>query len=135
MFVVFLDHYTVTIAIMKIFTTLLFVLTLGVSFAQQNTFQITQKGSAYSEQELKDAMNSANWCGYYYEDQRHLLNFDDGSVVELLSYRELISNKSMIDPSCVEGYQSEDKATYILKDGAIVRTAMKPLKIRVAIDK
>jgi hypothetical protein len=63
------------------------------------------------------------------------MKFNDGTVVELLSNKELASAKASIQEGCVETYVSEDKATYVIKDGSIVRTATRPLKIRIDLEK
>lgn len=120
---------------MKTFATALFLLAFGTLSAQQNTFTISKKGTEYSAQQVKEAMSAANWCGYFYEDQRHVMKFNDGTVVELLSYKELANAKVKVEESCVERYVSEDKATYVIKDGSIVRTATRPLKIRIDLEK
>lgn len=130
MFVVFLDHYTVTIAIMKTIATAIFFLSFNYLSAQQNIFEVTTKGSKYNLTEIEKAFNSADWCRFVYENQRHELKFDDGTVVQLLAYDEIQQRQISFDPSCVESYKSKDIATYKLVDGIVVRMAMKPIQIR-----
>ena len=57
----------------------------------QNTFEVTTIGTNYTESQLTDAINNANMCGYYYQDQPRTLYFNDGSIVELKKAAELTS--------------------------------------------
>ena len=115
---------------MKIFATALFLLAFGTLSAQQNIYEITNTGSKYDLNDFEKAFESANWCRYIYENQRHELKFDDGTIVELLSFKEMQQKLISFDPSCVETFRSSDRGTYKLVDGIIVRMAMKPIKIR-----
>lgn len=61
------------------------------TYGQQNedSFIILNVGTKYSETEIKDALNGADLCGFYYIDEKRKMLFEDGAIVELKSSDEL----------------------------------------------
>ena len=75
-------------------TTLLssFFLVLSYFTIGQVNFHEIKLGSKYSEQALTEAIEKANWCGYYHEFENYELRFDDGAVVKLKNKMQLSSD-------------------------------------------
>ena len=57
----------------------------------QTNYEITELGNSYSTQQIEESINAADLCGFYYINNRRILHFDDGAVVELLMQNEAIS--------------------------------------------
>ncbi len=53
-------------------------------------FEIKNVGTLYSSKQLDSAMVAADFCHFFFEDKRRVMNFSDGSVVELLQKGELV---------------------------------------------
>ncbi len=106
---------------MKTIATAFILLSFSYLNAQESTFTIKQLGDKYSQEEIKNAMEAADWCGYYFENEAHSINFDDGSVVEFKSASEL----KTIDTSCT-GVVFEDTKVYAIhKTGRVIVRANK----------
>lgn len=100
----------------------IFLVLLPTVFAQAQSqfYEIIQIGNKYSQQDLSTSISNADWCGYFNSDNRFKLTFDDGSVVELLSKKELSSTEYKVD--CFQNEKTEDLAIYkIHESGIIVR--------------
>lgn len=69
-----------------------FFLVLSYFAFGQVKFHEMNLGSKYSEQELTEAVENANWCGYYHESKNYELHFDDGAIVKLKNKAQLLSN-------------------------------------------
>ena len=106
---------------MKTIATAIIVLSFSYLNAQESTFTITKVGNKYSQEQIKTAMEAADWCGYYFDNEAHSINFDDGSIVEFKSATELTS----LDASCV-GESFEDTKVYAIhKTGRVIVRADK----------
>lgn len=68
------------------------LLASSLSFGQSgnNFYEIKNLGTNYTMEELDSAMLAANFCHFFFEDKRRAMNFNDGSVVELLHKGELV---------------------------------------------
>ena len=97
----------------RILTITLFVLMGYTSFSQE-TYLVKNMGTKYSLVDIQEAMSKADWCGFYFESANRLLNFDDGSVVQLKSVEELTSSEIIFDSSCKVSENQEDQNTYII---------------------
>jgi len=120
----------------KLFFTTLFVFVGMTSFKAQTTvdkpiFKIQSLGTKYSESQMKTALLGAEWCGLINPTENYTLIFDDGSVVEMLSGANLISNSIQIDPSCVREADFKETATYgISPNGYILRMLSKSASVK-----
>jgi len=102
------------------FAFFLFLFSTNSSRAQSSFYKITNLGSKYSNIELSTAMSKADWCGYFHNEVHYQLKFDDGSIVELLSKKELGSTE--FNDACFQNEKTEDFAIYkIHESGIIVR--------------
>jgi hypothetical protein len=81
----------------------LFLLLSYCAIGQVN-FHEMKLGSKYSEQALIEAIEKANWCGYYHEFENYELRFDDGAVVKLKNKMQLSSNskEEPIEENCFQ---------------------------------
>lgn len=79
---------------MKLLLFIFIATNCGLSLYSQNFYTIEKVGTKYSKDQLEEAINKADWCGYFYVSKRRKLRFDDGSVIELYSFNEL-SNKNI----------------------------------------
>ncbi|MGM0479028.1 MAG: hypothetical protein ACQERC_07370 [Bacteroidota bacterium] len=52
-------------------------------------YEVTQKGDAYTQDQILNAMENADLCGLYYRADSRILNFDDGTEVLLKPEKEL----------------------------------------------
>jgi hypothetical protein len=109
--------------------TLGFFLSITTSFAQKNTisqnhkhFEIINVGSKYAKNQIDSAMEKADWCGYFNNTSRLKLNFDDGTVVELLSGEEDFDLKTHLNENCFQSEVIEDKGLFkIHESGTLVK--------------
>lgn len=112
--------------------TLIIVLLPCFSFSQEvqgpKVFQVIETGSKYTGETLMSALSNADWCGFYYSSERHILQFDDGAVVELLSYSELKNLGVSAAEVCEMVNGGVDDSIYsIAENGYIIRTANKKI--------
>ena len=101
---------------MKTIATAIILLSFNYLNAQETTFSITQLGNKYSQEQIKSAMEAADWCGYYFANKAHQIKFDDGSVVEFKSASELTT----IESSCVSEPFDDKKIYGIHHTGRII---------------
>ena len=73
----------------KIFVTC-FVLCSFWSVGQTSTFEIKSVGNEIASDELKNAMNDANFDAFRLYNDRRTLKFKSGAIVELKSVTELV---------------------------------------------
>lgn len=92
---------------MKTIAIAIFLLAFNNLNAQESNFSIVKIGDKYSQEQLITSMSGADWCGYYFLNEKHQLKFDDGSIVEFKSASEIDG----LDHSCV-GQPYEDDKTY-----------------------
>ena len=99
------------------------VLSSAASFSQ-STFEVKTVGQTYTISQINNAIQSADFCGYYYNDERHLLLFDDGTEVELKSDDELQLDGVNLSSSCVTTDRKENPVVWsINSNGTILRGA------------
>jgi hypothetical protein len=72
----------------------------GLSLSQ-DYYQIKSLGHNYSDQTIRNAFKSADFCGSHFESKRNKIVFDDGAIVELKSKVELLNEGIQILNSCV----------------------------------
>jgi hypothetical protein len=85
------------------------VLQLNVVVSQEmhhpNVFQIQHLGIKYSESILHESLVKADWCQSINPTSNYKITFDDGAIVNVISYKELIMQHMAIEESCI---RSED---------------------------
>lgn len=95
----------------------------------QASFDVVTAGSEYSISELTNAINNANMCGFHFINERRVLHFNDGSVVELYKQSEV----SDLGVDCFiqkpNGFNEYDNVWEIKNSGHLVRRiAINPTK-------
>lgn len=85
----------------------------------QNHYEVKSLGNSYSELEINNAMHAAEWCNYYYLNERRELKFDDGAIVELKKKSELPG----VDSNCFieKNPTHENNIWQISSSGKLVR--------------
>lgn len=101
---------------MKTIATAIILLSFNYLSAQETNFTIAKLGNKYSQDQIINAMNAAEWCGYYFANEAHQIKFDDGSIVEFKSAAEL----GNIDSSCVSEPFHDKKVYGIHATGRII---------------
>ena len=96
-------------------TTLLFCLFCSsfILHAQEKYSDI-QTGSKYAIEEIKLAVQKANWCGYYHETSNFQLKFDDGAVVLLKNKTQVLSCGIEIDYNCFQNELISSDNVYVI---------------------
>ncbi|RCL71330.1 MAG: hypothetical protein DBW72_07260 [Flavobacteriales bacterium] len=98
--------------------TLLTSLFLALSYFTigQVNFHEMKLGSKYSEQALTEAIEKANWCGYYHELENYVLLFDDGAVVKLKNKLQLSSdsNGEPIEENCFQNISGKSENIHFI---------------------
>ena len=98
------------------------ILSSGTTFSQ-SAYQVKTSGQNYSLPQIQTAIESADFCGYYYTDERHLLVFDDGTEVELKSNDELLIEGVTLANSCVTSDRKENPVVWAIGgNGKILRS-------------
>jgi hypothetical protein len=105
---------------MKIITLLVLLISSSISFSQRQFFEIKKQGTKYTLENITAAMQKADWCGYFNSTSRLTLNFDDGSVVELLSGEENFDKKTELNENCFQSEIREDKGLYKIHESGIL---------------
>jgi hypothetical protein len=109
----------------------------NITFSQKNitktqNFILINLGKEYSEQQLITAIEKADWCGYYHKTENFKITFDDGSLVELLSYRVLAPLGFIVEPKCIQDEVTTDNSIYgILPSGVISRQVTKNSHVKL----
>ena len=107
----------------KAITIITLILSAGTTFAQ-STYEVTAAGQNYTLAQIQAAIESADFCGYYYSDERHLLLFDDGTEVELKSNDELLIEGVTLANACVTADRKENPVVWAIgANGTISRGA------------
>lgn len=76
----------------------------NLTFAVPTTidyFIIVKTGSKYTQEFLQASLRKANFCGSFYQNKRNEIVFDDGSVIQLKSKTEFVSEGGSLGVSCV----------------------------------
>lgn len=114
----------------------LFVLSFNSLGQVQNpkVFNVKSVGSQYSMDEIETAMLKADWCGMINPNSSYEINFEDGSLVEMLSKNILDAKNIVVDFECVRSADETDKATYkIAENGYIIRLVSKDTNSKFTI--
>lgn len=84
-------------------------------FGQKTYFKL-QKGSKYSIEELSNAVENANWCGYFHLSANYEIHFDDGAVVKLKNKAQLNSkdNESIMNDHCFQNIYTKSEDVHII---------------------
>ena len=79
-------------------------------------FPRNELGFKYSEQALTEAIEKANWCGYYHEFENYELRFDDGAVVKLKNKMQLTSdsNGEPIEQNCFQNISGKSENIHFI---------------------
>lgn len=104
---------------MKKFILLFFVVLFYLPIqGQSNFFVVTKTGTKYTEAQLKESVKKADWCGYFHENSRYLLTFEDGSTVELFSKTEL--GELRLNDACFQNENTKDNGIYKIHESGIL---------------
>ncbi|MEX2483436.1 MAG: hypothetical protein WED10_02700 [Brumimicrobium sp.] len=103
----------------------LFILSTFISafsFAQKmdsQFYSIDSLGDQYTVENINDAVEKADMCGFFYENSRRKMIFDDGTVLFL----ESASGSNSIEDTCaVENNKNDDKEYWEISDsGHLIR--------------
>ena len=84
-------------------------------FGQKTYFKLEQ-GSKYSIEELTNAVEKANWCGYFHVSANYEIHFDDGAIVKLKNKAQLISkeNESNFNDHCFQNMYVKSKDVHMI---------------------
>lgn len=85
----------------------------------QDYFEIKEIGSKYSKEFIELSLRSADFCGFFYSDERRELKFDDGAIVEFKSASEV----SSINAACVKvkNIKADEAEWRIADSGHVLR--------------
>lgn len=89
------------------------ILSSGATFSQL-TYEVKNPGQNYTLAQVQTAIESTDFCGYFYTDERHLLLFDDGTEVELKSNDELLIEGIVLDITCVTTDRKENPVVWAI---------------------
>lgn len=67
------------------------------SQSKNENFRIVKVGTKYSEELITQAFIKANMCGHIYKTKSNDIVFDDGTIVRLLSKKEMASDTAFSD--------------------------------------
>ena len=101
---------------------ILFLMIYSYGIGQVKHQEITL-GSQYSNQQLTDAIENANWCGYYHQTEHYELRFDDGAIVTLKNKSQLQStgNEIFMNEKCFQNILTKSEYVHIINsDGWIM---------------
>jgi len=97
--------------------TLLFCLFFTVFFTHaQEKHSDFQLGNKYSSVQLIEAVNKANWCGYYHQEIAFKLQFDDGAIVHLKSKSQLLQSGHELSENCFQSNFSESNDVFVIAE-------------------
>lgn len=108
------------------------VLSIGLIFTFisvkcQSVYSTIELGNKYTISQLKNAVNNANWCGYYHETGNCELVFDDGAKIYLKSKEQLIGDEQKWIEKCKQFTKVAGQQTFsITENGVIVIRASIP---------
>ena len=100
---------------MKTPTLLLSAIALTIaqfSFGQK-IFSVEEVGSKYTQNQILDALEAANLCGYVNPSENYLIKFDDGSTVRISSFQEIEMEGVSFDSSCVREKNIQERETTV----------------------
>jgi len=94
------------------------------SYSQDKSkyYQIAKIGTQYSVELITKAFDSANMCGSFYESKPNNIVFDDGTIVRLLSKKDLVGITSYgNDCFLVDTTKNQNIIWGILPNGTITK--------------
>lgn len=95
-------------------------------FGQNDLVIIKKMGTKYSEKEINESINKADWCGFIHKDSLFTLSFDDGLQVMLKSQKQLLSENQPFSEECIQKDNTKDSAIYsIHQSGVLMRRVEK----------
>lgn len=95
---------------------------------------IVKTGKTYDSEQIKTAVEKADWCGFIHKSKNYTLLFDDGSVVELFSQKNHFAKGITLSEACTQTETTSDNSTYsILPSGTIARKVQKDKNIKTNI--
>ena len=108
----------------------------GICKSQSNTenkfmCHVVKVGKTYDAEQLKIAIEKADWCGFIHKTKNYSLMFDDGSIVELYSQKSHFANGITLSDACIQSETTTDNSVYsILSSGTIARKVQKDKNIK-----
>ena len=117
-------------------TILLAFLICSINNLNAQTFTVKEVGTSYTDSQISNAMENGDWCGFYYMNSKRVLNFDDGSIVELSSGQDLLLSDSNFDQSCFSAEDGiDDKMYSVHSSGRIAMKVNKSSSLKTHIRK
>jgi hypothetical protein len=115
-----------------LFATCTFYAQINTNLPNNKNFLIKELGTKYTQNQLVFALEKADWCGYFNKTLNYKIIFDDGTIVELLSFDELKKLKSIeLSDGCYQTRYIEDTAIYSIQvTGLISRQVKKNTNIK-----
>lgn len=104
---------------MKIILSLIAVTVSYLSYGQ-SSFEIISVGNQYSQQEIQLAFDNANLCGMYLKTENNRIELNDGSIINILSANELLSQGNIISDDCISDKMVEG-VVWSISSGALLR--------------
>jgi hypothetical protein len=106
------------------------VLSIGLIFTFfsvkcQNVYSTIELGKKYTISQVKNAVNNANWCGYYHKTENCELVFEDGTSVFLKSKNQLIKEGSEMVDSCYQSVKVSSEHNYSISDNGVILIRVK----------
>ena len=94
--------------------------TFGLS---QSKFEVRKTGTIYSNEQILSAFENANLCGSYFKEKRNVLELNDGTIVELKSAKEILSEGMDLREDCIlpEGSVYYDCIWSIAENGRLLK--------------
>ena len=113
MFLFDLGRTIFTMKTITSFTLFLMIFSYGMG---QIKHQGVTLGSNYSNQQLIDAVENANWCGYFHQTENYELRFDDGAIVTLKNKAQLQSsgNEIFMNENCYQNMLTKSEYVHII---------------------
>ena len=101
---------------MKTITSFILFLMIYSYGIGQVKYQDISLGSKYSNQQLNEAIQNANWCGYFHETENYEIRFDDGAIVTLKNKAQLQSsnNETNVDNRCFQNILAKSEYVHII---------------------
>lgn len=95
----------------------------------QANYEVLNLGDSYSSAQIEQAIQNADLCGFYYTNNRRLLPFDDGALIELFKEDETQGISSTCFIVKAVNVNDYDSTWEITDAGHLVRRiAIKPTK-------
>lgn len=97
----------------------------------ESVFTVVSTGKIHTEESLKSALVTADWCGMINPETNYTITFSDGAKVEINNAKTLSDIGVSIDITCVRNEDMNDDALYeISQNGSIIRLVSKDKNIK-----